>query len=188
MSFSPSWLGTGNPGEDNVQYGVNIELLNKVGNDADDSIATLLFYNYSVDFKGKVVDYRAAPDGIHAQYQINIQNVGTEDASGLYLDWTSDLGQQVTGMSVTGPQGFESSNATRTALQDGISLGFDFVLKHGQEIVVTLDTFTPWALVSGDGYGVYTEMWADDGQIERGPFWYDFEDTANFYFIPALTK
>ncbi len=45
VAFPPSWLGSGNPGDDNVQFGVNIELLSKAGDDAYNSTATLKFWN-----------------------------------------------------------------------------------------------------------------------------------------------
>jgi immune inhibitor A len=53
--YGPSWLGSGNPGDDNVQYGVNFELVSKAGDDAYDSTAVIRFgeldgpYHASVD-------------------------------------------------------------------------------------------------------------------------------------------
>lgn len=42
------WGGTGNPGDDNMQYGVNVKLLSKAGDDAYNSTATLRFQDLAV--------------------------------------------------------------------------------------------------------------------------------------------
>ncbi len=47
-----SWVGTGEPGDDSVQYGVNIDLLDQ---GADGEFGVLRFHNYSVDFLNDVL-------------------------------------------------------------------------------------------------------------------------------------
>lgn len=190
-----SWFGTGRPAEDNVQHGLNIQLLSKTGDDAYDSKATLRFYNYSVDFLYDIVSSTITPDGVRSTYQFNIQNVGTEDASDLSFEWYLATGQQIVSMDVAGPQDLVYNVAAEALAvpqrvdepQDYLGLEFP-ALASGQEIVVTINTFTPGPIIGGDAVNIYTEFWANDGQISRGPYWVDLITTANFVFIPIITK
>lgn len=185
--WAPSWLGSGNPADDNVQHGVNIQLLSKTGDDAYNSVATLSIYNYSVDFLSKIVSHRAKPEGVYATYQFNIQNVGTEDASDLYLSWAPAYGQQITSLKVDGPKNLPMPAGANQQTMDLFILEFPS-LPAGQEIVVTIDTI---ARVDDPGdydYYLPTEGWGGDGQIERGPFWLDLEGEVNFTFFPTMIR
>jgi hypothetical protein len=183
----PSWLGSGNPGDDNVQHGVNIELVNKTGDDAYDSLATLRIYNYSVDFLNQITSYSVKPDGIHVSYKFNIQNVGVEEATGLGLTWFPDLGQQIVSLKIEGPQAIPAPAGGELKALDFVDLEFP-KLPAGKEIVVSVDTIYQEGLTSGDTYGLRAEAWGYDGQVSRGPFWNTVEGTANFIFFPSALQ
>ncbi len=83
-----SWFGSGNPGDDNVQYGVNIELLSKA---PDDSTATLRVYNQAVTF-----DTTYEPDVVSAHgvytvtYTTIVANEGGSVAPNVGVTYTLD--------------------------------------------------------------------------------------------------
>jgi immune inhibitor A len=70
-------LGSGAPADDNVQFGVNIELLSKAGDDAYDSTATLHFSNQQpieTEYEPKEI---SEPGTHFFTYTLTVNNAGT---------------------------------------------------------------------------------------------------------------
>lgn len=84
MDDSWGWtLGDGNPGSNNVQYGVNIALTEKA---SDGTWGTIQLSNYSVDYAfSQKAFVSAGKFGI--SYTMTITNSGTETVTGMKISW-----------------------------------------------------------------------------------------------------
>ena len=70
--FPPSWLGSGRPGDANVQLGVNIWMTGE-----DPAFGTFQFYNYSLDYLITETSQVNGPDNMLYTYEITILNSGS---------------------------------------------------------------------------------------------------------------
>jgi immune inhibitor A len=97
--FTPSWLGSGNPGDDAVQYGVVIDLLSKASSNIT---ATLRFKNQSIGFvTNGDASVTAAKSGTYTvSYQTVISNTGFTVAHNVGLTYTLDSALTFNSMSV----------------------------------------------------------------------------------------
>ncbi len=183
IPWAPSWLGSGQPGDDNVQYGVNIQLLSKDGDDAYNSTADLHFYNHSVDFISSA-DYMPAEGGYEVTYTTEIQNVGTEDAYDIWYELYPESTLQIQNIDIAGP---ESVQATRKSADDrrtasprsgspetGIILNFEMI-PAGQTVTVTVTGLYPLDMETLM-FDIYCDLYGFDGQVDRGVWWLDMYD------------
>lgn len=183
--WAPSWLGSGNPGDDNVQWGVNIDLLSKAGDDAYNSTATLRFRNYSVDFIPSVQTYWS-PAGFVGQFQVMIQNNGMEDATKVAFAFSGDEFFHITGVSVEGPSAYTRTSKDPQKPLDDIALEFASIpAGQAMKVVITgLLDVDPATLAPEESWA---EIVGDDGQVFRGPWW-AATGVPNTLFIPIITK
>lgn len=172
----PSWFGSGKPGTDNVQFGVNIELKSKAGDDAYNSTATLGFSNYSVDIETThdVSEFAGVKGEVYTvTYETVVENTGTEIANNVYVTYALDA--DLTPVSLTSMGG--TTDLTTTSWSAA-------TLSADEVITVTL--------VSTGTVSVPTWLttWVDghDGQIARGPWFFDtFIDTYTIY-LPVVMR
>ena len=110
--FSPSWLGSGNPGDDAVQYGVVVDLISKAG---DNSTATLNVKNHSVDFvtNGTNVVNTNLGKPFNVMYETVVTNIGPTIADNPFVQFDLDSILTVSAVEIMGPGGPE------TALKQG---------------------------------------------------------------------
>jgi immune inhibitor A len=79
IEWPPSWLGSGNPGDDDVQFGVNFDLIGKAGDDAYNSTATLQFYDV---YAGTTIQDKVDFPWYYVNYETLVHNTDTKDAHG----------------------------------------------------------------------------------------------------------
>jgi immune inhibitor A len=191
--FSPSWLGSGNPGDDNVQWGVNIDLLSKAGDDAYNSTATLRFRNYSVDYLS-VGFSQLTQDGFVGQFLAAVVNTGVEEAKDVEFEFIPDDYFHMTDVAVEGPIPFTtlskdtklSANAKHEAAKpEGVSLTFASIPPGEAMMVMITGLLDIDPVPSNTAWGTII---GNDGQVFRGPFWVAAQDLNNYIFIPIITK
>ena len=174
--WAPSWFGDGKPGTDNVQFGVNIELKSMDHADPYSSTATLSFYNYSVDVE-TTHDMSAvsgvAGDVYTVTYQTVVENTGVEVASDVVLTYTLDADLTAGSMMSTGGQVIPSSTSWSTD-----------TLKAGEVVTITLEAT---GMVE-EAKTVTTWLEAYDGQIERGPWFFDTTVETYTLYLPIIYK
>jgi immune inhibitor A len=177
IEWPPSWLGSGNPGDDNVQFGVNIDLLSKDGDDAYNSTAKLRFRNYSVDFLTTATSEIVSHD-YQITYQTEIRNIGNETASNvqyeLYLDPALYLVSVDTG----------GASASSEDLVDGIGLTIGEIAA-GETVTVTVVANMPFAAGEVD---LESEVWGHDGQVDRGPWFIATTGMNSIIYMPLISK
>jgi immune inhibitor A len=182
--WAPSWFGSGDPGDDNVQFGVNIELKDMVHTYPYTSTATLGFSNYSIDIETthepKVITDTMAGDPYTVTYQTVIENVGTEVADTVCLTYTLD--SALTGSSISG-----STEGTVMLPPEGtLELPAFCATEMWPGDVVTV---TVKATGEAETGLVRTMLEAYDGQIDRGPWLLDTDVTATYQiYLPLVTK
>ncbi len=183
-----SWLGNGAPGYDNVQFGVNIELLDE-GDDGEYGV--LKFYNHSVDFPTTVTGEAVGPNYVLTT-QTEITNQGPRYAFDLWLEQDLDGGvcfdidsieaHAVSNLGWELPVGIYDVGYILT-FWESPSEG----LAPGETVTITTTCTMPMEM-TGD-WELETETGVDgyDGQIERGwwVFWYD-EDIYR-YTVPFVS-
>jgi immune inhibitor A len=195
--WPPSWLGSGNPGGDSygdsVQFGVNIDLVSKAGDDAYNSTATLRFRNYSVDFINTITE-TPVDDELYVTYQTVVDNVGNETAYDVELYYWLDPELSLIGVST------ESSDGTAADVKQGVGLkdaqargdaapSAELLvtissLAAGEQVTITVSATTPYT----GPVELYSELWAYDGQVDRGPWWLDsYVDFSYIYtYLPLV--
>jgi hypothetical protein len=175
--WSPSWLGSGNPGDDNVQYGVNVDLVSKAGDDAYNSTATLLFRSYSVDFVTT-----ATPSIVGSTYQVayttEIANLGQETAEGVLYEMYLDPNLSLVSVDVEGA----SSSAIEASDGLGLTVG---EIPAGETATVTVVAAMP--LVLGD-VSLESTILAFDGQVDRGPYFVATSSSNTVLYFPFAIK
>ena len=174
----PSWYGSGKPGDDNVQFGVNIELKSKAGDDAYNSTATLGFSNYSVDIESTVDETEItmkAPGTYTVTYQTVVENTGTEVTNNVIVTYTLDA--DLTAVSLTSTGGTDVLSPTKWSTA---TLAPDAV------VTVTLVATGTAALPLEDD-ALSTQVDAYDGQIARGPWFFDTDVWVPFVLIVTPT-
>jgi len=167
-------LGSGNPGDDNVQYGVHIKLLNK---SSDNTRALLRFSNQSVDM---ITSYDreislVMPSPYTITYQTVVANVGTEVARQVALTYTLDAGLGLAGMSSVGPTGTVDL-PTRTWMA--------YELLPGQTVTVTVVTTG----TANAPLLVHSAVDGHDGLTKRGPWQLDTMIEGYFVWLPLLFR
>jgi immune inhibitor A len=159
--FSPSWLGSGNPNENNTQFGVHVDLLEMNGSDYN-TTATLRFYNskISVDAAGSkeaVTNFGA----FNVVYTQTVENTGVEAVDDVELTFFLDPALK-----------FGSIEAAKGQLKPGTDAAGGvvfFVLGHmepGEKQVITLSTV---GNAGGGGGYLETVVVGWDGTKELGP-------------------
>jgi uncharacterized repeat protein (TIGR01451 family) len=174
--WAPSWFGDGKPGTDNVQFGVNIELKSKAGDDAYNSTATLGFSHYSVDIK--TTHDVSAFAGVKGQeytvtYETVVENTGTEIANNVYVTYTLDA--DLTAVSLTSTGGTPSLATT----------SWSKATMAASEVVTV--TLVATGTVSAPGR---LTTWVDghDGQIARGPWFFDTDIDTYTIYLPMVMR
>jgi hypothetical protein len=178
--WAPSWLGSGNPGDDNVQYGVNIDLVSKAGDDAYNSTATLRFRNYSVDF-----DTTAVPSIAGSTYRVvyttEIANLGQETAEDVLYEIDLDSALALTSVNVEGAAG--ASGAVESSDSVGVTVGD---IPAGDTVTVTVVGEMPLSL---GPVSLESAVYGFDGQVERGPYYVgSYSSNSVIYFPIALVQ
>jgi immune inhibitor A len=196
-SWSPSWLGSGNPGGDSygdsVQFGVNIDLVSKAGDDAYNSTATLRFSNYSVDFIN-TMSYEVVSGDTQVTYQTVVDNIGNETASGVELHYVLDSDLSIIGVNIDASDGSVADVEQGVGLKDvqshsDTAPNADLLvtipsLAAGEKMTVTLVAATPF---SGP-VEFYSELWAHDGQVDRGPWWLEISAEFPCVYLPLVVR
>ena len=170
--FPPSWLGSGNPGDDMVQFGVNIDLLSQ---STDGMQGLVRVRNYSVDFASDSMEMITVGNQLEVIYSTQVENVGTETAMDMHITYNldpdltflrfeSEAGGQAMGQLT--PQGMVKV-FNIPSLDPGASLVVKLVARYTPAPV-------PPDLAPGNGYPIVsTTIDINDGQMVRGPFWMD---------------
>ena len=163
-----SELGSGYPGDNNVQYGLNIDLLSK---SADNTTATLRISNYSVDMVSTAPAI-TGPGAFETTYHTWVRNSGTEIATNVAVTYTLD-----TSLSLVS---FEASAGTASAATKSWSIDS---LAPGQVVTLTVKaagtSLAPRYLTTRiDGF---------DGKITRGP-WFKAQERPFGVFMPLTAK
>jgi hypothetical protein len=164
-------LGSGNPGDDSVQHGVNIDLVS--GNSVT---ATLGFSHRSVDFVPSYPATVSTPDVYTVTYQVVVHNNAAVAESDVEVAF--DVDPELDVVSLT------SSPATGTISQT-VPSWTAATLNAGATVTLTLVTTGQ----ATETTTLETDMFAYDGQNDRGP-WLFFTDLAKirFYFLPMIFR
>jgi immune inhibitor A len=194
IPWPPSWLGSGNPGDDNVQFGVNIRLLDTNNRQPYRSAARLLFDNYSVDFVSQVSS-QVLPGGLFVTFQTEVRNVGTETAENIIYALYPDSDLQLVSINISGAPGVTASRldaasappSPRVASPNAvIVLGIDEI-PSGETATVTVVCKLP-APLSDDPFYLATDLLTNDGRTERGPWWLDVAGQIHFTRVPLVMR
>ena len=162
-----STLGSGNPGSDNVQYGVNIDLLSQA---ADGTSGTLRVRNYSVDMilESAAVNL-TTPGHPTITYTGHVQNLGKDATKNVKLTFTLDSNTLFTAMTcpVTGSNTPQKTPDGMVKICDFGSLAAAGDLGGGDTAAFTLtvavQNLATSSVIRVDGA---------DGQVNnRGPWW-----------------
>jgi len=170
------WGGTGNPGDDNVQYGVNLKLASITGeNTPYSSTATLSISNYSVDIVSSAPDTIRTTTGAYTStYQTVVHNVGTEASNPVTVTYATD--PALTVVSLTANPGVGTVNLATPEWSIAS-------LTAGQTVTLTLVTT---GQTNQSGY-IETDVEAWDGQMQRGP-WFLFTDIFTYRLSLPLIR
>jgi hypothetical protein len=176
--WAPSWLGSGNPGDDNVQYGVNIDLVSKDGDDAYNSTATLRLRNYSVDMNTTAASYILGST-YQVVYTTEVANLGQETAEGVQYEIILDSQLSLVSVDASGA----SANAIESSDGVGITVGD---IPAGESATVTVVSEMPLSL--GE-VSLESTVLGFDGQVERGPYFVGSSSTNTVIYFPlAMTQ
>jgi immune inhibitor A len=184
-----SWLGNGAPGYDNVQHGVNVELLSVA---EDGEYGVLRFYNYSVDFPTTVSGERVLSDFVLTTVT-EVTNQGPRNA---YDAWT----ETYLDTSVC----FDETMIEVTAVSSlGGELPFDLIedapgeflliwgapgegLAPDETVTLTATCTVPLASVGDYSFDTETYFIASDGHVERAGKIIWTENYINRYTFPLM--
>jgi immune inhibitor A len=174
-------LGDGNPGSNNVQHGVNIKLLDAA---VDGTWGEIAVYNYSIDMETTstaALSYKK----YEVIYKTDVTNEGTEVASDVVVTW--ELNPWVNVSSIT-YAGENHSVITGGSLWDGPEYKFTIpgAILPGETKTVTLTASIP--VENGDLAEVITAVSGNDGQIDRGPWFFDDYQGAFFTQLPLIVR
>lgn len=172
ISWAPSWLGSGNPGDDNVQHGVNIDLLSKAGDDAYNSTATLRFRNYSVDVVTSApATIRTSTGAYTSTYQTVVHNNSVQASNPVTVTYYTDPVLTVASLTAEPAVGTADPATPEWSIAS---------LAAGQTVTLTL--VTTGEATASTYVEVDVEAW--DGQMWRGP-WFLFTDIFTYrLFMP----
>jgi uncharacterized repeat protein (TIGR01451 family) len=153
-------LGSGNPGDDNLQYGVNIEVL---GQAPTGKWGLIRVYNQSVAFDTTYTEEvtMKAPGTYAVTYQTVVENTGVVTATDVYVTYTLDADLTPAWMgSTAGTVLFPQATAWRAE-----------ELYPGDVATVTLVT-TGTAELPLEADTLSTQVDAHDGMTARGPWFF----------------
>jgi hypothetical protein len=177
LPFPPSSLGSGDLGGDNVQFGVNIELKSKAGDDAYNSTATLGFWNYSLDIvTGVWAEAVATPALSYAViYETVVHNMGDETAEGVRLDYDLDSAFLPTWIGIEGPVGTQSPESAVSISVPPLAPGEKFT---ATVVMEPLDAPGPRSFSS--------VLTAYDGQVSRGPWFLEGGSPISILYLSNI--
>jgi immune inhibitor A len=168
-----SWLGSGNPGDDMLQLGVNVDLLSK---SVDGMNGTIRVRNYSVDFQTKVFQTLASAIHPEVTYFTTVTNNGMETANNIHVTYNLDAN-----LNFKSAQCPLSSSDTLNP-QGMVKVCNLPALAPGKSMVVTLT-----AEVENPELDFTSKIEHNDGQILRGPFWFtNALDFPNQVLLPFI--
>jgi immune inhibitor A len=175
-AFSPSWLGSGNPGDDMVQLGMNVRLLSQ---SADHTTGTVRVYNYSVDFETTAsLGAQLSPTHGEVIYTTVVTNSGTETATNVSITYNLDSGLN-----------FVYSDCPGTLTTSQAPEGMIKVCNIPSLAAGASRTIHLAAETLSLPYDTTTRIEAHDGQVMRGPWWYDFTVSAfGPIFMPLIVR
>jgi immune inhibitor A len=177
-------LGTGNPGDDNVQYGVNVELLSKAGDDAYNSTAVLRFRNASVDMVSTFSPDVVKTAGTYwMTYQTVVKNIGTEIAHNVGVTYTLDSSLHFVAMQADSLRNGSTTVPIGTIYVPFQSWRADDLLPGD---VVTLTVVATG--VASKHQWVETAVQGYDGAMWRGPWFLDTEIQLYYTYLPFIIK
>jgi hypothetical protein len=156
-----------------VQYGVNIDLVSKDGDDAYNSTATLRFRNYSVDF-GTTAAPRIVDSTYEVVYTTEIANVGSETAEDVAYEMYLDSDLSLVSVDVSGASGGTLSKSDGV----GVTIGD---IPAGESVTVTLVAAMPLEVGS---VSLESTLLGFDGQVERGPYFIGTSSTNSVIYMP----
>jgi hypothetical protein len=162
-----------------VQFGVNIELKSKAGDDGYKSTATLGFWHYSLDI---VTDVRAeavpTPMLSYAVvYETVVHNMGGEIAEGVRLDYDLDSALVPTWISIEGPMGTQRPGSTVSISVPPLAPGEKFT---ATVLMEPLNAPGPRSFSS--------VLTANDGQVSRGPWFLEGESPLSILYLSTIFK
>jgi hypothetical protein len=175
--WAPSWFGDGQPGTDNVQFGVNIELKDMVHTDPYTSTATLGFSNYSVDIESSVDKISVSGvkgDTYTLTYQTVVENTGTATASDIAVTFVPIAGTLT-------PTALDVTTGTVELLAGTWTIPS---LASGE---IATGTLTMQGTV-GEPELVSVMITGNDGQVDRGPWFFDTEVSTYSIYLPLVMK
>lgn len=184
MDWVPSWLGSGNPGDDNVQYGVNIDLLSK---SVDGLTGVVRVRNYSADFTAESVEMSPLVDVFDVVYTASVVNNGTEPVKDVRL--TFNLDPELTFLKFEAATG--SAGASQLTPQGMVKVYNIPSLAAGASMEVKLTArYTPFVEPEAKALDqVTTTLEINDGQMVRGPYWLTTDIVPFFHnMLPLINK
>jgi uncharacterized repeat protein (TIGR01451 family) len=169
-------LGSGNPGDDNAQFGVNIELVEAAD---DGSWGRIKIYNQSVDFKTTVdkAEVSGLPGDVYTlTYQTVVENQGSEVDSNVYLTYTLDSDLTAVSLTEDNEHGTVKFPPTTAWWTDGLAVDETVTLT-----LVATGTVSMMDTVS-------TQVSAYDGQVERELGAVETDIATYSIYLPLVTK
>lgn len=178
-----SWVGTGKPGDDSVQYGVNIDLLDQ---GANGEYGVLRFRNYSVDFLNDWMGEWGPGNVYNLTYTTEVINQSLQIVYNVALNYELDSQCEFTGASVVSSKGdsqyiyFNVGHVIWQVPEDGMD--------PDEVITATVTCSVPTNRIGA--IDLETETWLDanDGQIARGAWPFYDEATTIRYALPFIFK
>jgi immune inhibitor A len=187
VGYGPSWMGSGNPGDDMVQFGVNLDLLSK---SVDGMQGMVRVRNYSVDFSSTSEEIIPPVDPLEVVYTTEVENMGTEMARDMHI--TFNLDPNLTFLR------FESAMVPPDPgpiTPQGMVKVFNIPsLDPGDSMEVKLVArYTPIVPPMGKSAKsvvptVTTTIEINDGQMVKGPFWVTTEMVPKFFVLMPMVK
>jgi immune inhibitor A len=178
-SWAPSWFGDGKPGTDNVQFGVDIELLSKAGDDAYNSTAVLRFSNQDVVVEGTVnpTALSGLPgDTYTVTYETVLENRGAAVSSNVLVTYTLDSALTAVSLEEENDEGTLKFPPMTAWWTDGLAAGETITLTLVATGTVEMpDTVTTWL-------DVY------DGNTMRGPWSFDTSIATYKLALPLVFR
>jgi immune inhibitor A len=180
IDWPPSWLGSGDPGGDSygesAQFGVNIDLLSMDNTDPYSSTATLRFRNYSVDYINAIT-YTVKSGNLEVTYQTVVDNVGNETASGVAVEYVLDPNLSLVSV------GIDALDGRDTLPSDELLVTIPSIAA-GEQVTITVVAEMPFV----GAVDLSSELWAHDGQVDRGPWFLDVSAVFPNVYLPLVVR
>jgi immune inhibitor A len=207
-TYTPSWLGSGRPGDANVQLGVNINML-----DEQPTFGEFMFYNYSLDYKITETKQLTLQDKYLYTYTINVVNSGVESSvePGTRLAKVQAVGAPIEpatlGIKLSDGLVLKSISAGQivkpvtdafSPYQTGLRFEWELpAMAAGESRTITLEAYGP---VGAKPLNTWTSFYAWDGQADRGDafgaisthdprgeWFYENDNTIYKYWMPRVS-